>query len=363
MAFDAGQVIGEYEIVRVLGSGGHGSVYEAKHLISQRAEALKVLRPEQTDTPEMTERFRREIQLLGSLNHPNIARLHNAFYFDEQLVMIMELVEGENLRSRSLRMLIPIRHLVDFAAEVLAALDYAHQAGVVHRDIKPSNIMVGANGSVKLLDFGIATQERAPVLTTTGYFVGSPTHMSPEQFRGERATPQSDFYSLGVTLYELISGQPPLQGATTYELMMAHIHQVPVSLNTLRPDIPTHLSNVIDRALAKDPARRFGTATEFLAELRLHNVAAMTESTTASPPPSWQRISTDEFNKPPSSGVASLPLEPIIRNLAAYIGPIAKVVVNRLAKQYGDLDQVYTEASKHIENDADRQRFLRSRPR
>ena len=187
--------------------------------------------------------------------------------------------------------------------------------------------------------------------------------MSPEQFRGERATPQSDFYSLGVTLYELISGQPPLQGATTYELMMAHIHQVPVSLNTLRPDIPTHLSNVIDRALAKDPARRFGTATEFLAELRLHNVAALSESTTASPPPSWQRISTDEFNKPPSSGVASLPLEPVIRNLAAYIGPIAKIVVNRLAKQYGNLDQVYTEASKHIENDADRQRFLRSRPR
>ena len=362
MAFDAGQVIGEYEIVRVLGSGGHGSVYEAKHLISQRSEALKVLRPEQTDTPEMAERFRREIQVLGSLNHPNIARLHNAFYFEDQLVMIMELVEGENLRSRSLRMQIPLSQLVDFASEVLTALDYAHQLGVVHRDLKPSNIMVAGNGSVKLLDFGIATKERAPDLTATGSFIGSPTHMSPEQFRGERATPQSDVYSLGVTLYELIAGQPPMQGANIYDLMMAHLHKVPVPLRSLRHDIPGHLSDVIARALAKEPARRFTTALEFLAELRLDNALVSPEATTASQVPSWQRISTDEFNKP-LSGSASLPLEPMIRNLASYIGPIAKIVVNRLAKEYGDLDKIYTEASKHIENDADRQRFLRSRPR
>lgn len=362
MAFDTGQVIGEYEIVRVLGSGGHGSVYEAKHLISQRSEALKVLRPEQMDTPEMAERFRREIQVLGSLNHPNIARLHNAFYFEEQLVMIMELVEGENLRSRSLRMRIPLSQLVDFASEVLAALDYAHQLGVVHRDLKPSNIMLDNKGSVKLLDFGIATKERAPDLTATGSFIGSPTHMSPEQFRGERATPQSDFYSLGVTLYELIAGQPPMQGANMYDLMMAHLHKVPVPLRSLRPDIPVHLSDVIARALAKEPARRFTTAAEFLAELRLDAAVVSPEATTASQVSSWQRISTDEFNKP-STGTGAVLLEPVIRNLAAYIGPIAKIVVNRLAKQYSDLDKIYTEASKHIENDADRQRFLRSRPR
>ena len=235
MTFEVGQVVGEYKIERVLGRGGLGAVYEAKHLISQRAEAMKVMLPEQTGTPDMKERFRREIQLLASLNHPNIAGLHNAFFFEDQLIMIMELVEGEDLRTRSRSTRIPLPTLINYALQVLAALDYAHARGVVHRDIKPANIMVSPAGLVKVLDFGIAISEGSVELTKAGSLIGSPLHMSPEQIRGEKATQQSDIYSLGVTMYELIAGRPPLTGNTTYELMMAHLNRTPTPLADLRP--------------------------------------------------------------------------------------------------------------------------------
>ena len=361
MTFQPGQVVGEYKIVRVLGRGGLGAVYEAMHLISQRAEAMKVMLPEQTGTEEMKERFRREIQLLASLNHPNIARLHNAFYFEDQLIMVMELVEGEDLRSRSrsARMAMPM--LMDLATQVLAALDYAHARGVVHRDIKPANIMISFAGLVKVLDFGIAITQGSVNLTMAGSLIGSPMHMSPEQVRGEKATQQSDIYSFGVTLYELIAGQSPVSGATTYELMMAHLNGTPTPLAELRPEIPARLSDVIARALEKDPAKRFTTAAEFLGALRSASAADPGKTVATTATAQWQPVSTDDLKKPTTASLAQ-PTEQLVRHLASFIGPIAKVVVSRLAKQYTDMDQLYSEASKQIENDADRKKFLRTRP-
>lgn len=362
MAFQVDQVVGEYKIVRVLGRGGLGAVYEATHLISQRSDAMKVLLPEQTETPEMAERFRREIQLLATLDHPNISGLHNAFLFQNQLVMIMELVQGEDLRTYSRRSRIELPVLIGFASQVLEALQYAHSKGVVHRDIKPANIMVSPSGVVKVLDFGIAITDRSTDLTAVGALIGSPTHMSPEQIRGEKATPQSDIYSFGVTLYELIAGQPPIQGDSTYELMMAHMNTVPAPLSSLRPDIPFHLSNAIARALEKDPAHRFSTAGDFLQALRSGDATAGSYTATAAAPATWQRISTDELHKPTTAS-APLPLDPVIRHLAIYIGPIAKIVVSRLARTCTDLDQLYSEAARQIEAEPDRQKFLRTRPR
>lgn len=361
MTFQAGQVVGEYEIVRVLGRGGLGAVYEARHLISQRAEAMKVMLPEKTGTQEMKERFRREIQLLASLNHPNIARLHNALYFEDQLIMVMELVEGEDLRSRSRNARIAMPVLMDFAFQVLTALDYAHARGVVHRDIKPANIMVSPAGLVKVLDFGIAISQASEDLTLAGSLIGSPLHMSPEQVRGEKATQQSDIYSLGVTLYELIAGRPPVTGATTYALMMAHLNITPTPLAQLRPDIPARLSDVISRALEKEPANRFATATEFLDALRSQSMPDLAGTTTILPASHLQGVTTDKTNQP-SSGSLAQPIGALVRHLASFIGPIAKVVVVRLAKQYTDLDTLYLEASKQIDSDADRKKFLSTRP-
>lgn len=364
MHFKPAQILGDFEIVRPLGRGGLGAVYEATHLISRRAEALKVVLPEQAGTPEMAERFRREIQLLASLSHPGIAALHNAFLHDGQLVMVMELVAGEDLRALSRRTRIPLSVLLDYAAQALGGLEYAHSRGVVHRDLKPANIMVTPQGMVKLLDFGIATAGGANDLTVAGSLIGSPTHMSPEQARGERATPQSDLYSFGVTLYELIAGEPPLKSESTHGLLMAHIYQVPRPLRDLRGDVPEVLSNAIACALEKDPAKRFATAGDFLAALREIQGTGPTTldgTVTLSPVQSWQRPSTNDMQRPTT--LSSAHTDTLVRHLATFIGPIAKVVVKRLAKDTGDLDKLYAEASRQIDSEPDRQRFLRTRPR
>lgn len=362
VSFEVGQTVGEYEITGVLGRGGLGAVYRATHTISQRAEAMKVLLPQQSSSPEMGERFRREIQLLAALNHPRIAGLHSAFYSGDQLIMMMELVEGEDLHSYSRRHRIPLPQLLDVAAQVLDALGYAHGQNVVHRDIKPANIMITAGGLVKVLDFGIALTEQSKHLTAVGAIIGSPTHMSPEQIRGEKATPQSDLYSFGVTLYELIAGEPPIKGETTYQLLMGHLNKVPVPLHELRADIPLSLSNVLATALEKEPGKRFATAAHFNAALRTGELHTLADATTVVTPATWQRASTDQLAEP-IAVIPDLPLEEVTRRPAEYIGPIAKIVVNRLAKQCTQLDQLYAEAAKQIDNEGERQKFLRRRAR
>lgn len=362
MMFTPGQQVEDYLIVRPLGRGGLGAVYEAAHAISQRSEALKVLLPEQTGTGEMAERFLREVRLLASLNHPNIAGLHHAFRFQQQLVMVMELVRGEDLRAQSRRTRIALSQLIQYGMQILSGLDYAHQRGVVHRDIKPANIMVTPAGAIKLLDFGIAITDQSQDLTQVGLLIGSPLHMSPEQFRGEKATPQSDIYSLGVTLYELIAGQPPFTSGNTYELMMAHLHQPPVPLAELRNDIPPALSQAIDRALQKSPDKRFSTAGEFGAALaELARGESAPAATTHLPVATWQRTSTDELREPTPASAGNTDV--LIKHLAGFIGPIARVLVGRLSRQTNDLDSLYAEAAKQIDQEVDRQRFLRTRPR
>ena len=366
MSFEPGKIIGEYTVESVLGQGGLGTVYRVKHNISQRLEAMKVLHPERTETPDLAERFRREIQMLASLNHPNIARLHTAFYFDDQLVMMMELVEGEDLRTLSRRTSIGIPQLLGYFLQALRALEYAHARGVVHRDIKPANTMVSPGGLMKLLDFGLAYNDTSTDLTMAGAVVGSPLYMSPEQVRGEKATSQSDLYSFGVTLYELIAGSPPIQGKNSYELMMGHLHTQPRPLRELRPDIPRYISDALVRAMEKDPARRFATATDLLNALTPADnpSTGISDELTATMAPvsGPHRAGSDPTNRTPSSAVPQ-PLEPLVKHLAAFIGPIAKITVIRLSKKTTNIDQLYQEAAKEIESPTERQKFLRTRPR
>ncbi|MBB5057021.1 serine/threonine-protein kinase [Granulicella aggregans] len=362
MAFEPGGIIGEYTIEAALGHGGLGTVYRVQHRISQRQEAMKVLLPERTGTAESAERFRREIQMLASLNHPNIARLHTAFYFEEQLIMMMELVEGEDLRALSRRTSIAIPLLLDYSSQALRALEYAHARGVVHRDIKPANMMVSPAGQMKVLDFGLAQNGTSTELTLAGSVVGSPIYMSPEQVRGEKATSQSDLYSFGVTLYELIAGDSPIQGKNAYELMMGHLNHVPKPLRVVRPEIPAHVSDAVARALEKEPVRRFASAAEFLDALNARVHAADDLTATLPPVNSSHRPGSDDQNKTPTGAVPQ-PLEPLVKHLASFIGPIAKITVLRLARKTSDIDQLYQAAAKEIDDPAERQKFLRTRPR
>lgn len=398
ISLESGQRIGDYEVVAKLGAGGLGVVYEVQHLISQRREAMKILLPDQ-GSPEMVERFRREVQTLAALNHVNIAQLHTAFYYENQLAMIMELIHGETLRDLRLRMAVALPQALEYMAQTLTALAYAHRLGVVHRDIKPSNIMITEGGVVKLLDFGIALTGHGSELTRAGYLLGSLNYMSPEQVGGNKATSRSDIYSVGVTLYELLTGTLPIQGANNYEIMMGHIHQAPAPPHQIAPQIPISISDAVMRALAKDSMQRFATADEFLYALRLTPQTSAAGQTYAAPLPVAPASSFHEpgsagmrttspgqsqggvtprapFLTPShpqpgapavptksgsSSGFQNLSLEDISRKLAVYIGPVAKFVVKKLATQSEDVDFIYREAAKQIPSDADRAAFLKAR--
>jgi len=370
MAIEPGQRIGDYQVVAQLGAGGLGVVYEVRHLISERREAMKILLPGQSGTPEMVERFRREVQTLATLNHPNIASLHTAFYYESQLAMVMELIEGETLRDRRARVAIPLPEALRYITQTLQALIYAHALGVVHRDIKPSNIMITREGQVKLLDFGIAITGRSTDLTHAGYLLGSLNYMSPEQVSGGKATSRSDLYAVGVTLYELITGRLPISGASDYEVMVAHLHQIPPPAHEVAPFVPLPLSEAVMRALVKIPDQRYASAEQFLRAIDAALPADRGQHGYPSPPApalvppassSGPRPSAAGLQQKPasSSGLQSLPLEEISRKLAVYIGPVAKFVVKKLAAQSDDLDFIYQEAARQISSDADRAAFLR----
>ncbi len=192
---------GDYEILGVLGAGGMGTVYKVRNVLSDRIEAMKVLLPNPGDQKALAGRFLREIKVLASLSHPNIAALRTALTIDNQLVMIMEYVEGITLSARMEQGVIPLGQALNYVSQVLAALSYAHKRQVVHRDIKPSNMMLTPQGITKLMDFGIARSGPDMGLTMTGTTLGSLSYMSPEQVKCAPVDARSDLYSLGVSLY------------------------------------------------------------------------------------------------------------------------------------------------------------------
>ncbi|MBZ5698640.1 MAG: protein kinase [Acidobacteriia bacterium] len=258
--FDIGQRLGDYEILGVLGAGGMGKVYKVRNVISDRIEAMKVLLANLAVQKELADRFLREIKLLASLDHPNIAALRTALTLDNQLVMIMEYVEGVTLASRLLQGTIPPADAVNYTGQVLGALSYAHRLNVIHRDVKPANMMLTPQGVVKLMDFGIARPNDKASMTVTGTTLGSLNYMSPEQVKGEPVDARSDLYSLGVSLYEMVTGKLPFRGPSDYSLMAAHLQEPPQPPIALRPDLPKGLSDIILMAMAKEPKDRFQSA-------------------------------------------------------------------------------------------------------
>ncbi|MHB8502766.1 MAG: serine/threonine protein kinase [Candidatus Acidiferrales bacterium] len=263
-----GQKLGDYEILGILGAGGMGKVYKVRNTISDRVEAMKILLPDLAGQKDLADRFLREIKLLASLHHPNIAALRTALTLDNQLVMIMEYVDGVTLSSRLQQGAIPPGLAVKYIDQVLDALSYAHKQNIIHRDIKPANMMLTSDGTVKLMDFGIARSASDRSLTMTGTTLGSLNYMPPEQVKGDPADNRSDLYSLGVSLYEMVTGQLPFQADSNYAMMAAHLQEVPKPPIVLRPGIPPALNQIIIMALAKDPGQRFQSADAFRSALK-----------------------------------------------------------------------------------------------
>jgi serine/threonine protein kinase len=273
VAFEIGQRVGDYEIVSMLGVGGMGSVYRVRNVISDRTEAMKVLLPNLVAEPDLADRFISEIRMLASFDHPNIAQLHTAFKVDNQLVMMMEFVEGFSLEQIAKQGPIPQSDIIKYVQQVLDALSYAHGRGVIHRDIKPANIMVTSRGVVKLMDFGIAKSRTEQDLTRPGTTMGSLYYMSPEQVRGGTVDARSDIYSVGVMMYELLAGRRPFVADSAYEILNQQCNVVPQAPVEVNHQLPPALSDIIVCAMAKDPANRFQNAQALGNALR--QVAAM----------------------------------------------------------------------------------------
>jgi serine/threonine-protein kinase len=264
MNLDIGSTIGDYQVIGILGAGGMGKVYKVRNVISDRVEAMKVLLPDLANAPDLADRFLREIKVQASLEHPNIAGLHTAVRFENQLLMLMEFVDGVTLDQRLKDGPLPAPLAVNYIMQVLSALDYAHAHGVVHRDIKPANMMLTGGGMVKLMDFGIAKAASDQKLTMTGTTMGSLYYMSPEQIEGAASLDgRSDLYSVGVSLYELVTGKHPFDGDSQFSIMSAHLKQTPVPPIDLDPRLPRALNDMILMSVSRDPNQRFQGAAAF----------------------------------------------------------------------------------------------------
>lgn len=313
--FVPGQRIGDYEILGVLGAGGMGKVYKVRNVISDRVEAMKVLLANLAMQKELADRFLREIKLLASLDHPNIAALNTALTMDNQLVMMMEYVDGVTLASRLQQGPIAPADAANYSGQLLSALSYAHKLNVIHRDVKPANMMLTPQGAVKLMDFGIARPNNEAGMTVTGTTLGSLNYMSPEQVRGEPVDQRSDLYSMGVSLYEMVTGQLPFRGHSNYSVMSAHLQEAPQPPITVRPDLPKGLSDIILMAMAKEPRDRFQTADAFSNALK--SVVSIPGAGIVSPVPGTVRVPQVAA----AASAARVPVQPTVPMTAASASP------------------------------------------
>jgi eukaryotic-like serine/threonine-protein kinase len=283
MNLQIGSTIGDYQVVGILGSGGMGEVYKVRNVISDRVEAMKVLLPDLASAADLADRFLREIKVQASLDHPNIAALHTAVRVENQLLMLMEFVDGVTLDRRLKDGVLPVRDAVDYVMQVLSALDYAHSRGVIHRDIKPSNMMLTPEGVIKLMDFGIAKASSDHKLTMAGTTLGSLYYMSPEQIQGAASLDgRSDLYSVGVSFYELVTGKRPFDGDSQFAIMSAHLEKAPAPPISLDPRLPQALNDMILMSVSRDPNMRFQTAGAFRNALR--SIAAPIPAPAPAPP-------------------------------------------------------------------------------
>ena len=263
-----GREVDHYRIVEPLGGGGMGVVYKAEDSRLQRTVALKFLPPSLTRDPVAKSRFLQEARAASALDHPNICTVYDVGEIDEgQLYLSMPAYDGETVKQKIERGPLPVEEAVDIARQAAQGLAKAHRQGIVHRDVKPANLMVTGDGIVKILDFGLAKLAGAAGLTRTGFCVGTPTYMSPEQAQGE-VDHRTDLWSLGVVLYEMLTGQAPFRADSDPGVVHAVLHQEPVPLRRLRPDAPPALETIIARLLQKKLPDRYASAEAVLADLR-----------------------------------------------------------------------------------------------
>ena len=273
-----------YELEELLGTGGMSSVFRAHDRQLDRRVAIKILHQHYAQDPEYLERFRREARAVARLSHPNIVTVIDRGDDDGRQYIVFEHVDGENLKELVLRTgKLPVRRALELALGVADGLAFAHDRGLIHRDVKPQNVLLNREGEIKVTDFGIARSLHMDHgVTQTGTVLGTAEYLAPEQASGKQVSPATDVYSLGIVLWELLAGDAPFVGENFVAVALRHVNEPPPSLQERRPDVSPRLEAAVQRALAKDPARRFPSMTAFAQELR----ACMAEAEgDAAPPP------------------------------------------------------------------------------
>lgn len=262
-----GDVISRYRIISRIGAGGMGVVYRAQDTRLERHVALKFL-PREGFTQQSKSRFLNEARAAAKARHPNICPIHDIEETEGELFLVMAYIEGETLQRRIQRGPLAISLVIDLASQIVAGLACAHGLGIVHRDIKSGNIMLDSNGHASILDFGLALAPDATRMTDPGASSGTPAYMSPEQIRGRELDARTDLWSLGVVMFEMLTGELPFRGDRTPILMHAILDTPPSSISSLRSDVPPDLERIVERALVKHPAGRWQTASDLAMELK-----------------------------------------------------------------------------------------------
>jgi serine/threonine protein kinase len=266
-----GEVVAErYELEELVGTGGMSSVFKARDTLLERHVALKILHPHFTEDEQYVERFRREARAVASLSHPNIVTILDRGEDEGRQFLVFELVEGrtlaELLQEEGGRL--PVRRALEIAIQVARGLGFAHEHGLVHRDVKPQNVILNGDGRAKVTDFGIARSLEVQGVTQSGAVLGTSNYIAPEQASGRPVDRTTDVYSLGVVLFELLTGEVPFPGESFVAVAMQHVSEPPPSVLEVRPDVPVRVARAVDRALEKNPAERFATMDAFAAELQ-----------------------------------------------------------------------------------------------
>jgi len=263
-----GEVIDHYRVLELVGSGGMGSVYKAVDIHLDRIVALKVLNAALQNDPEFVERFHHEARIQAKLIHSNIATLFGFFIHKGSPVAVMEFIDGDTLQAR-IRDIGPIpAHIsLPLFKQALQGVAAGHRRGIIHRDLKPANLMVDSEGTVKVTDFGIAKLQNSTGRTMMSTRIGTSFYMAPEQIVGQKVDQRTDIYAMGITLYELLSGQTPFSAPSQYQIEHAHVNTTPPAPTIHYPHIPQAAVDAVMRALEKDPARRFETAEAFMQAL------------------------------------------------------------------------------------------------
>ncbi len=256
-----------YRLERMLGRGGMAEVWAGTDEVLEREVAVKVLSARFTDDEQFRRRFRREAQQAAALNHPHIVKVYDTGTHGHLPFIVMELVRGRSLEQILARGKLTEERSLEICADVCAALDYAHQRGLIHRDIKPGNILLADDGTVKVTDLGIARAIDSHTVSETAAVLGTAAYLSPEQAQGIEVDPRSDLYSLGVVLYELLTGRQPFRGDNAVGVAYQHVQEQPVAPRQLDPSISAPAEAIVAKAMAKNPSNRYGSAAEMRDDL------------------------------------------------------------------------------------------------